>query len=81
MRVDKLIFLIFCKDLQMDLNHPESYYSELSDDRLRIVANALLDIRDLTIREMMSEYDDNYTRETAVFGRSRNMLIDMARTK
>lgn len=62
----------------MNSLHPAAFYSELSDDRLRVIAIKLLDIRYSTFREMNSPFDDNYTRETAVFGRSRNMLIDMA---
>ncbi|PYC27400.1 hypothetical protein DMO17_06570 [Aquipseudomonas alcaligenes] len=57
--------------------HPSSFYPELTDERLAVIAEQLLDIRFNTIREMDSHYDDTYTRETAVFGRSRNMLIDM----
>jgi hypothetical protein len=63
---------------KVNSSHPVAFYPELSDDRLRIIAVDLLDIRYSTFREMNSPFDDNYTRETAVFGRSRNMLIDMA---
>lgn len=62
----------------MNPTHPAAFYPELSDDRLRVIAVELLDMRYSTFREMNSPFDDNYTRETAVFGRSRNMLIDMA---
>lgn len=58
--------------------HPTTFYPELSDDRLRVIAVKLLDVRYSTFREMNSPFDDNYTRETAVFGRSRNMLIELA---
>lgn len=58
--------------------HPITFYPELSDDRLRVIAVKLLDIRYSTFREMNSPFDDNYTRETAVFGRSKNMLIELA---
>ncbi len=57
---------------------PSTFFKELSDDRLREVSVKLLDLRYATCREMNSPHDDNYTRETAVFGRSRNMLIEMA---
>lgn len=57
---------------------PSHFFDELSDDRLRYVAAELLDVRYDTLREMCSELDDNYTRESAVFGRSRNKLIQMA---
>ena len=62
----------------MSSNHPIAFYPELSDDRLRVIATKLLDMRYSTFREMRSPFDDNYTRETAVFGRSKNMLVEMA---
>jgi hypothetical protein len=64
----------------MSSNHPATFYPELSDDRLRIIAVKLLDLRHSTIRELNSEFDDNYTRETSVFGRSKNMLIALAQS-
>lgn len=63
---------------KVNSTHPAAFYPELSDDRLRVIAVELLDMRYSTFREMNSPFDDNYTRETAVFGRSRNMLIDLA---
>lgn len=57
---------------------PTRFYPELSDNRLQEIAIKLLDMRYSTFREMNSPFDDNYTRETAVFGRSKNMLINMA---
>ena len=62
----------------MNSVHPAAFYPELSDNSLRVIAVKHLDMRYSTVREMNSSFDDNYTRETAVFGRSRNMLIDMA---
>lgn len=59
---------------------PSSFYPELSPDRLQIIAEALLDLRFDTLKQMSTEHDDGYTRETAVFGRSRNMLIALARS-
>jgi hypothetical protein len=58
---------------------PTDFYPDLTNDRLRTVAVALLDMRYSTLREMNSPFDDNYTREAVVFGRQRNMLINMAR--
>lgn len=63
----------------MDVVHPQSFFPELSDDRLRVIAEALLDIRFTSLRELNSPYDDNYTRESTVFGRQKNKLIDLAR--
>lgn len=62
----------------MKATKPSTFYPELTDDRLREISVKLLDLRYATFREMNSPFDDNYTRETAVFGRSRNMLIGMA---
>lgn len=75
-QVDK--FVILQGIAKVNAIHPENFYPELSDNRLRAIAIKLLDIRYSTFREMNSLFDDNYTRETAVFGRSRNMLIDLA---
>lgn len=61
----------------MVYQHPSLFYPELTDDRLARVAESLLDIRYSTIQDMSSPFDDAYTRETAVFGRSRNMLIQL----
>lgn len=61
----------------MTFKHPSSFYQELSDERLAKIAEPLLDIRYSTIQEMSSPYDDTYTQETAVFGRSRNLLIHL----
>jgi hypothetical protein len=64
----------------LDLPHPQSFYPELSDPALRVIAVALLDVRYTTLREMNSPYDDNYTREATVFGRQKNRLIDLAKS-
>jgi spore coat protein CotH len=50
----------------MNSQNPSNFYSELLDDRLKIVAVKLLDIRHSTFREMNSDFDDNYTRETPI---------------
>lgn len=62
----------------MSKKHPISFFSELCDENLGSIAVRLLDIRYETLRGLNSRYDDNYVRESAVFGRSRNMLIEMA---
>lgn len=61
--------------------HPTHFYDDLTDDRLRVIASSLMEVRGKTFREMTSELDDNYTRETASFGRSRNMLIQTCQAK
>ena len=76
MQIDKFNFLQGTANVNSI--HPAVFYPELSDDRLCVIAVKLLDMRYSTFQEMNSPFDDNYTRETAVFGRSRNMLISMA---
>ena len=58
-------------------DHPSEFYADLTDERLRVVASTLLEVRQNAIRHMQDEFDDNYTRETVSFGRSRNMLIQL----
>lgn len=60
------------------LPHPETFFPDLTNDRLECIATRLLDVRHATFREMNSVLDDNYTRESTAFGRSRNMLIQTA---
>lgn len=72
--VDKIRFL---PGIVMTFKHPSSFYPDLSDERLAKIAEPLLDIRYSTIQEMSSAFDDSYTKETAVFGRSRNLLIHL----
>jgi hypothetical protein len=62
----------------MQLPHPSTFHVGLTDDRLSAIAARLLEVRHATFRELSSDLDDAYVRETATFGRSRNMLIGMA---
>jgi len=59
---------------------PVEFHPELTDDRLALVAKALLDVYDETHAALSTELDDNYTRGTTTFGRSRNKLIAMHRS-
>jgi len=61
--------------------HPSHYYAELAEDRLQLIANRLLDVRYNTIAVLQSEYDTNYVRECAVFGRQHEMLIQLWASK
>jgi hypothetical protein len=65
----------------MSLPMPWTFFPELSEANLRPVAEALLDVRYQTVKEMSGPLDCNFTRETAVFGRQRNLLIDMAMSR
>jgi hypothetical protein len=62
----------------MPLPHPATFHVGLTDERLNAIAARLLEVRHATFRELSSDLDDAYVRETACFGRSRNMLIGMA---
>jgi len=61
----------------MSKRQPWDYYSALSEDRLRIVAAALLDVYDEVQVELGTELDDNYTRGTTTFGRQKNKIIQL----
>jgi hypothetical protein len=61
----------------MTFKNPASFYQELPDERLPKITEPLLDIRYTTIQETSSPFDDTNTQETAVFGRSRNLLTHL----
>ena len=57
---------------------PPSFFSNhLTDERLTLIAEKLLDIRYETIELLSTPLDDNYVKETASYGRQRNMLIQL----
>lgn len=62
----------------MTLPTPQAFHSGFSSDRLQIIADHLLRVRHQTIMELSTDLDDNWVRETACFGRSRNLLISLA---
>ncbi len=62
----------------MRTRHPSDFHQGLTEERLSVIAETLLDVRFQTKRLLQSEFDDNYTRETAIFGRTKNRLISMA---
>ena len=64
----------------MEYPHPATFHPDLTNERLCIIASRLLDVRYMTIRQMDTEFDDNYTRECPVYGRSRKMLVALARS-
>jgi hypothetical protein len=64
--------------LPKPLRKPWTVDLALSELNLAPIAQALLDVRYQTVREMSTPLDCAFTRETAVFGRQRNMLIQMA---
>lgn len=59
--------------------HPSEFHPELTNDYIEPICNLLLDIHSYTIQELTSEYDDNYTRGTTVFGRFRNAILKLSK--
>lgn len=57
---------------------PTAFSADLTDDRLTVIAEQLLDIRYETIELLNTSLDDNYVKETAAYGRQRNMLIQLS---
>ena len=56
---------------------PHAFNSALAESRLRVVAEALLEVLYDTELELASPLDDGYTRGTTTFGRQRNALIQL----
>lgn len=56
---------------------PYEFNSALTDSRLRVVSEALLEVLYDTELELAGPLDDGYTRGTATFGRQRNALIQL----
>ena len=56
---------------------PAAFHKELTEARLRIVSEALLEILYDTEVELTTPLDDGYTRGTTTFGRQRNAVIDL----
>lgn len=61
--------------------NPWDFHPELVPSRLAVISEALLDVLHVTKGDLSSELDDNYTRGTATFGRQRQLLIQLARSK
>lgn len=59
--------------------HPTDFHSALTDARLSVVAECLLDVVFDTEMDLSSPLDDRYTRGTTTFGRSRNAIIRLCR--
>ena len=71
---------IFCKETLLSPKPPSHFYPDLTESRLAVIATALLDIRYSTLNQMSTRLDDNYTKETAVFGRSKNRLKELCQS-
>ena len=56
---------------------PHEFNPALTETRLRIVAEALLEVLYETELELAGPLDDGYTRGTTTFGRQRNALIQL----
>jgi len=66
------------KDRHMASRPPSAFRPALTDARLRIVSEALLDVLYDTELELDGPLDDGYTRGTTTFGRQRNAIISLA---
>jgi hypothetical protein len=59
----------------MDLPLPHHFYPELSEYKLKVIADILLAELHSTYDDLQSEYDSNYTRGTTTFGRQHSRLL------
>lgn len=62
----------------MATQSPWQFNPELSEDRLSIIAEGLLDVAYDVEAELSTPLDDRYTRNTTAFGRSRQWIIQKA---
>ncbi|EGR2722892.1 hypothetical protein HJ201_24190 [Vibrio parahaemolyticus] len=54
---------------------------ELQEEHLEFVSKRMLQIVEMTLQSNSSEYDDNYTFETSIFGRTRQLFFKLAEDK
>ena len=59
---------------------PWDYYSELTPDRLSVIAVALLDVYDEVQVDLSTPLDSPYTRGTTTFGRQKTKLIQLCQS-
>jgi hypothetical protein len=57
---------------------PWQAHAELTEERLSIIAEGLLNVRHDTYAELSTHLDDNYTRACATFGRQRVWVTQLA---
>jgi hypothetical protein len=62
------------------LKFPWEFYPALTESKLNVIAEALLSVYDSTHSDLSTDLDDNYTRGTTTFGRSKNKLTTLARS-
>jgi hypothetical protein len=59
---------------------PWQIYPELTEERLSIISEGLLNVRHDTHSELATRLDDNYSRACATFGRQRQWLMQEAKS-
>lgn len=64
----------------MSSDHPTAFHPALTDARLGVISEALLDVLYDTELELDGPLDDGYTRGTTTFGRQRNAVIGLAQS-
>lgn len=58
---------------------PWMAHADLTERRLNVIAEGLLNVRHDTCAELITELDDNYIRGCATFGRQRQWLMQLAK--
>lgn len=59
---------------------PWQAHEDLTEQRLSIIADGLLNVRHDTYAELATKLDDNYIRGCATFGRQRQWLMQLAKS-
>lgn len=60
---------------------PWQAHNDLTEERLSILAEGLLNVRHDTYAELATRLDDNYSRGCATFGRQRQWLMQQAKSE
>lgn len=60
-------------------SHPSEYHPDLIEERLQFVASKIMEQVHLTYETNSATYDDVWTQGCVIFGRVKNLLIDLAR--
>ena len=60
---------------------PWTFHPQLTEERLSIIAEALLKVQEDTHELLSSSLDDNYTRATCTFGRQKNRIVKLCMSK
>lgn len=60
---------------------PLMYFPELKEHYLEALSREMLKVVEMTLSSHNTPYDDNYTVETSIFGRTRQLFLELSRNQ